>query len=141
MDASEKIPREREVGPCPCGSDKRYDQCCMLLHYGRSQPETAEDLMRSRYSAYYFRLVDYLVQSTHPDTREPNLKAEYESNIDQLFWRYLNIVGSSKGTPTDKVGKVEFIAGYVGSTKPEELHERARFKRFKGTWKYLDNKG
>ncbi|MGB2454404.1 MAG: YchJ family metal-binding protein [Akkermansiaceae bacterium] len=25
--------------------------------------------MRSRYSAFFFRLVDYLVETTHPETR------------------------------------------------------------------------
>ncbi|MDA0767695.1 MAG: YchJ family metal-binding protein [Verrucomicrobia bacterium] len=141
MHADEKIPREREAGPCPCGSGVAYDSCCMPFHYGHAKPKTAGQLMRSRYSAYFFRLTDYLVDSTHPDTKTPKLKAEYEANIHQLNWRYLKILNTSKGGPDDKVGKVEFTAGYSDGTKPQELHERSRFKRFKGAWKYLDAKG
>ena len=97
--------------------------------------------MRSRYSAYFFRLVDYLVSTTHPDTREPGLKARIEESIHQVNWRFLTILGTSKGEKGDKTGKVEFIAEYFEGTQPHELHERSRFKRFKGDWKYLDGKG
>lgn len=97
--------------------------------------------MRSRFSAYFFRLVDYLVSTTHPDTREPGLKRELEKTIDEINWRFLTIVGSSKGGKEDKVGKVEFVADYFWEGEPQSLHERSRFKRYKGAWKYLDGKG
>ena len=113
----------------------------MRYHYGKAKPQTAEQLMRSRYSAYFFRLVDYLVESTHPDTREPGLKRELEKTIHQVNWSFLNIVEVSKGGKEDKVGKVEFIASYFVNAEPFELHERSRFRRFKGAWKYLDGKG
>ncbi len=96
--------------------------------------------MRSRYSAYFFRLVDYLVETTHPDTREPDLKRELQSMIHQVNWSFLTIVDVVKGGPEDSTGKVEFIADYFVDGKPEQLHERSRFKRHKGAWKYLDVK-
>ena len=125
---------------CPCKSRASYAACCMPFHYGRALPETAEQLMRSRYSAYFFRLVDYLVDTTHPETRGPGLKAELEKTIYQVNWHYLTIIDSSKGGKNDKVGKVEFVAEYYFDGEPHELHERSRFKRFKGAWKYLDGK-
>ena len=140
-DDFEKIPREREESLCPCKSRKSYAQCCMPYHYGKAQPETAEQLMRSRYSAYFFRLTDYLVTTTHPDKREPNLKARIEETIHDVNWQFLTIVSSSKGTKDDKVGKVEFIADYFVGNESHQLHEHSRFKRYKGSWKYLDGKG
>lgn len=97
--------------------------------------------MRSRYSAYFFRLVDYLVTTTHPDTRPRDLKIRLEESIHEANWRFLTILGFSKGGPEDKTGKVEFIAEYFQDGKPHELHERSRFKRYKGAWRYLDAKG
>ena len=97
--------------------------------------------MRSRYSAYFFRLTDYLVTTTHPDKREPDLKAKLEETIHEVNWQFLTIVSSSKGTQRDKVGKVEFIADYFMGNEPQKLHEHSRFKRYKGSWKYLDGKG
>ena len=113
----------------------------MPFHYGKSKPESAEQLMRSRYSAFFFRLVDYLVSSTHPDTREPGLKAELEATIFESSWRFLTILKTSKGGKDDKVGKVEFIAEYFHDEQAQKLQECSRFKRFKGAWKYLDAKG
>jgi SEC-C motif domain protein len=97
--------------------------------------------MRSRYSAYFFRLVDYLVTTTHPDRREPDLKIQLETSLHEVNWRFLTILGSSKGGPSDKVGKVEFVAEYFEAGQPHELHERSRFKRYQGAWKYLDGRG
>ena len=113
----------------------------MPFHYGSAKPDTAEQLMRSRYSAYFFRLVDYLVSTTHPDTREPNLKQLLDDSIHQPNWRFLTILGTAKGGKDDKAGKVEFVAEYFIDNEPHELHERSRFKRYKGAWKYLDGKG
>ena len=139
-DVTEWVPREREVSLCPCKSNSSYAACCMVYHYGRAKPETAEQLMRSRYSAYFFRLVDYLVETTHPDTRNPRLKEELEETIHQANWSYLAILNCSQGGKDDKQGKVEFVAKYFVDEEPYELHERSRFKRYKGAWKYLDGK-
>ena len=137
----EKIPRAREESLCPCKSRESYAECCMPYHYGRAKPETAEQLMRSRFSAYFFRLTDYLVATTHPDKRQPDLKAKLEETIHESNWQFLTILSTSKGTKDDKVGKVEFVADYFFQNEPQKLHERSRFKRFKGAWKYLDAKG
>ncbi|MFW5686526.1 MAG: YchJ family metal-binding protein [Spirochaetota bacterium] len=48
---------------------------------------------------------------------------------------------SSKGGPADKTGKVEFVAECFLDGAPHELREYARFRRFKGDWKYVDDKG
>lgn len=94
--------------------------------------------MRSRYSAFFFRLVDYLVETTHPDRREQGLRKELEKTVHNVSWQFLTIVNTSKGGKDDKVGKVEFIAKCFVEGEPHELHERSRFKRYKGVWKYLD---
>jgi SEC-C motif-containing protein len=131
----------RELSLCPCQSRETYAACCQPFHLGQAKPDTALQLMRSRYSAYFFRLADYLVSTTHPDTREPDLKSHLDQTIHQTNWCFLTIITMSKGGPDDKVGKVEFVANYFADGQPYELHERSRFKRYKGAWKYLDAKG
>ena len=96
--------------------------------------------MRSRYSAYFFRLIDYLIETTHPDTRTPKLERELVDTVHEVKWSKLTIVNSVKGGKDDKVGKVEFIAEYYHENERYELHEISRFRRFKGAWKYLDGK-
>lgn len=96
--------------------------------------------MRSRYSAYFFRKPDYLYETTHPDTRDANLKKELYDTINDVNWSFLTIVNTTRGGKDDKTGKVEFIAEYFANGEPYELHELSRFKRHKGAWKYLDGK-
>lgn len=134
------IPREREESLCPCKSRLSYARCCLPFHQGKAKPETAEQLMRSRYSAYFFRLIDYLVETTHPDTRAPGLRQELGKVIHHANWSYLTILGVSQGGKEDKRGKVEFVAEYFVDDEPYELHEVSHFRRFKGAWKYLDGK-
>ncbi|MBB5352386.1 SEC-C motif-containing protein [Haloferula luteola] len=132
--------RPRYEGACPCKSGRSYETCCMPYHHSKAKPSTAEMLMRSRYSAYYFRLTGYLVETTHPDTRVPGLRKEIESTIHQVNWAGLEILGTAKGEREDKTGKVEFVAHYFVQGEPQELHEVSRFRRYKGDWKYLDSR-
>lgn len=139
-DFSDPPSQDRAESLCPCKSMDSYYTCCMPLHYRKAKAETAEELMRSRYSAYFFRMSQYLFETTHPDTREPNLKEELDKTIDDINWYFLEILGTSKGGKNDKVGKVEFIARCYVDGEPQELHERSRFKRYKGEWKYMAGK-
>lgn len=137
----ENAPRTREQSLCPCKSREIYGLCCGRFHSGKSIPETAEQLMRSRYSAYFFRLVDYLVDTTHPDAKTAQLKQDLQRTIDAPKWMFLTILRTSKGQVGDKAGKVEFIADYYANGGLEKLHECSRFRRYKGLWKYVDDKG
>ena len=112
----------------------------MPFHHSKAKPQTAELLMRSRYSAYFFRLTGYLVETTHPDTREPGLRKQLEKMIHQVNWANLEILAVAKGEREDKTGKVEFVATYFVQGEPFELHEVSRFRRHRGDWKYLDGK-
>ena len=49
--------------PCPCGNGAVYQVCCGPLHNGEREAVTAEELMRSRYSAYAKGLSDYVFRT------------------------------------------------------------------------------
>ncbi len=126
---------------CPCGSGAPLAECCGRFVDGRQTPETAEQLMRSRFTAYCLKRVDYIVETTHPDTRTRNLNGEVAETADQLQWSNLQVLSTNQGQAKDKIGKVIFEADYVYNGKQEKHHERSRFRRFEGKWKYLDDKG
>ena len=140
-ETDEFVPKVRDRSLCPCKSTHIYSECCGPIHKGTVKAKTAEQLMRSRFAAYFFRLVDYLVESTHPDSRETGMRAELRKTIHQANWSFLTVVKTSKGQAEDKTGKVEFVAEYYVQGEPFELHEHSRFKKVKGVWKYLDDKG
>lgn len=56
---------EKKPLSCPCCSGKEYSFCCKPYHEGKVA-EHAEELMRSRYSAYALNIPDYIIQTTHP---------------------------------------------------------------------------
>lgn len=118
---------------CPCLSGLSYGECCGRLHRGTAAAATAEQLMRSRYSAFAVGDADYLLRSWHPSTRP----AELETDADQQ-WRRLDILGTSAGGPFDSAGEVEFRAVFRVGAERGALHERSRFVREDGAWLYLD---
>lgn len=55
---------------CACGSERQYGKCCRRFHAGQASPQGAEELLRSRYSAYAYRLPSYIMNTTHPNMSE-----------------------------------------------------------------------
>ncbi len=98
----------RPTAPCPCGSDEPFGRCCLPLHLGERQAETAEQLMRARYSAYAVDTLDYVWQTWHPRTRPKEMTAQAGS-----AWTGLEIVDTVEGLSGDESGEVEFRAHYV----------------------------
>ena len=119
--------------PCPCGGGA-YASCCGPLHRGEQHAETAEQLMRSRYSAVVRAEVDYLL-ATHP---EPELNAEERSralreSCRHTRWLGLRILQTSAGGANDAEGTVQFEARYRGGV----LRETSLFERQGGLWCYV----
>ena len=121
---------------CPCGSKKAQQYCCQIYLSGKKQPETAEKLMRSRYTAFVLGKVDYLVATLHPNSRQGNEKVELTKSIKQTEWLGLTII-DTKGKKNDRQGIVEFEAVYQ-INEPQQLHERSRFVKDNGQWFYVD---
>ena len=63
--------KTKNVDHCACGSGKTYTDCCGRYLDNDEIPQTAEILMRSRYTAYTLNREDYLLATWYPDTR-PN---------------------------------------------------------------------
>ncbi|MDJ0595096.1 MAG: YchJ family protein [Pleurocapsa sp. MO_226.B13] len=122
---------------CPCGSKKQYQYCCGMYLSGKKKPETAEKLMRSRYTAFAIGDVDYLIATLDPDKRQKSDRQELTQSINNIQWLGLTILNTQKGKKNDASGWVEFEAIYQ-VTEPEQLHERSRFKKIDGKWFYID---
>lgn len=118
---------------CPCGSGDPYDSCCGPLHDNRVQAATAEQLMRSRYSAYAVGRLDHVFRTWHPLTRPDEIHP-----TPGLTWTGLTIDATEAGQPGDDEGVVEFAAAYRTATGNGVQHERSRFRRRAGRWVYLD---
>ncbi len=93
---------------CPCGSKKTYQYCCGIYLSGKKEPETAEKLMRSRYTAFYQGNVEYLIATLHPERRKPEAHSELSKSISKTQWLSLKILDTKKGKKQHTLGYVEF---------------------------------
>lgn len=116
--------------PCPCGGAD-YAQCCGRFHAG-ALPGSAEQLMRSRYSAYALGLTDYVERTWHASTRPSadELRADPSAR-----WLGLEV---KKHVPDGERATVEFVARYKVGGRAHRLHEISRFVREGGQWYYVD---
>jgi SEC-C motif domain protein len=134
---------------CPCQSleqptgqspGKSYSACCEPLHAGKVHATTAEQLMRSRYSAFVKHKIDYLEDTYHPSKRQEFDRTSVTDWSKKSKWAGLKILKTVKGGPEDREGIVEFVAHFERDGKPEEHHEIAEFKKESSDrrWYFVD---
>jgi SEC-C motif domain protein len=115
---------------CPCGK-QAYARCCgRFIEHGET-PRTAEELMRSRYTAYTQSNDAYLLATWHPSTRPAPPIAE-----GGLKWLGLEVRAQKQDGDE---AAVEFVARYKEpGGRAHRLHETSRFVRERGKWFYVD---
>jgi SEC-C motif-containing protein len=120
---------------CYCGNTAEYSSCCGAYLDGFEIPQTAEQLMRSRYCGFVLRNEAYLLATWHPTTRPSRVRMDEQQN-----WLGLRIRSIEKGGGEDSTGNVEFVARFKIAGKGHRLHELSRFEKIDGRWFYLDGK-
>lgn len=124
--------RRPETGSsCPCGRGREFGLCCGPILGGRDA-ETAEQLMRSRYTAFTLGDIAHLTRTWDPATRPDDLDADRGTR-----WLALTVVRAAGGRADDE-GLVEFRARWRAGGMTGELHEVSRFRRLRGRWVYVD---
>jgi SEC-C motif domain protein len=121
---------------CPCGSSKLFADCCAIILDDHSKALTAQQLMRSRYTAYTLARNEYLKESWAAETRPEELDVE-DSTIQ---WLGLDIEECKEGKEEDTEGTVTFTARFLSSGHHCKLHEQSRFIKHDNLWYYLDGK-
>jgi SEC-C motif-containing protein len=120
--------------PCPCGSGRTFADCCEPLIKGERKAVTAEELMRSRYSAYATVAIDYLIATTDPAMRKYYSRQAIREWAEETTWLRLEIVDS---TPTT----VTFKAHFLNAGRVPEIHsEHSTFRQENGVWYFVEGK-
>ncbi len=125
---------------CPCGSNIDFDSCCEPIIIGEKNALTAEQLMRSRYSAYTFANVDYLMKSHHTKTRNIKDKKHIKRWAQSVKWIKLIIINKELGQENDLTGMVEFKAVYIEDGQINQIHEESLFEKENNKWTYKQGK-
>lgn len=112
---------------CLCGNDLDYAACCGRFLERNEAPQSALELMRSRYSAYVLKKGQYL-----HDTCSAHLQADEaieEISEQKIEWLGLKIVESSEEMVT-------FMAYYRENGRVEVMKERSFFTKEAGVFTY-----
>ncbi len=118
---------------CTCGSGRNFDNCCGPILAG-ALPETAEALLRSRYTAFATANTDYLVETLTADIKDSFDRIEAESTAADAKWKSLQLRTVTGGGVGDDTGTIEFVAEFVLRGEKRIHHELSQFRREGGRW-------
>lgn len=118
---------------CPCGLKYDYTDCCLPLHTKKRQAETAEQLMRSRYSAFVMQELDYLKDTMTADFSKQKTKIW----LKKIVWKKLTILAVEQGQMQDTAGCVKFKADYTENKEKKSMIEDSYFEKINDKWLYL----
>lgn len=121
---------------CPCGSTTTYEQCCGLYVEQKKIPETPEQLMRSRYTAYSLAKINYIRQTMQGKALIGFNEVEMTQSLSKTTWVGLQVIQSYMEN-SDK-GFVAFIAHFLERNQLKHIHELSEFHRIDNQWFYVD---
>jgi SEC-C motif-containing protein len=128
------LPADRPLpqadSPCPCGSGQTFAQCCEPIIKRQRPAATAEQLMRSRFTAHVLRDHVHLHRTYLPTARQPYVE---EAGVAEVAWTRL-VIHAHEAGPKPDTAFVDFTA-YFQDAGVERAHdEKSEFQRVEGEW-------
>ncbi|WP_221029406.1 YchJ family protein [Actomonas aquatica] len=123
-------PTLTSADPCPCCSGKTYAECCEPLLKGLRPAATAEEMMRSRYTAHVVHDFPYLHRTYAETAGTPYTEEEYGNHIK---WTKLE-VHSHEPDVRPGISHVDFSAHFEERGQTGVMHEKSEFKLTDGHW-------
>jgi SEC-C motif-containing protein len=117
--------------PCPCGSGLTFGECCEPIIKQRKVAATAEQLMRSRFTAHVIQDEEHLHRTYLPTARQPYVPEE--SGGEAMNWTRL-VIHSHEPEVKPNTSYVDFSAYYSQGDQELALHEKSEFLRVDGAW-------
>lgn len=124
---------------CPCQSQRTYADCCQIFHQKTAFPETAEQLMRSRYCAYVLQNIDYIIETTVPTQQHllnQNAIAQWSQSAQWLGLTVHQHISSIK----PHHAQVAFSAFFAENGTTHEHRELSAFVQIQSNkrWYFID---
>ncbi|ENX40803.1 MULTISPECIES: YchJ family protein [Acinetobacter] len=121
---------------CPCGHGP-YAECCQPLHLKQQSALNAEQLMRSRYSAFALQQIDYILETTALGQQSALDRAAIADWSKSNQWLKLELIEYQP--KLDKThALVEFKAHYHDGKQAHVHHEVSHFVLHQQHWYFLD---
>ncbi|TCS62456.1 YchJ family protein [Varunaivibrio sulfuroxidans] len=125
---------------CPCGSGILMRDCCGAILDGRTKAETAEAMMRARYTAHVVGDFDFVANTHAAEVKKTYNKSAAQAQAETMQWVGLEIMETVEGGAGDDEGVVTFGARFMQDGVLNMHRERSNFRRENGVWVYVDGK-
>jgi SEC-C motif-containing protein len=155
-----RLPESNSV-PCPCQSActnstapvLSYKDCCEPFHLGHTSCQTPERVLRSRYSAFCYRIVPYIISTTHSSSRDYQTDTiawakslHKDGMIDSFLFQKLSILASRQEREDEAF--IDFTVALQArdgifklAGKTTVISETSKFVRdVTGVWTYASGK-
>ena len=113
-------------------NDKLDSSYCQDIVNGKIKPNSALELMQSRYYAYATVNLEYILKTQIDNWSQAEL-SEATTWAKKSFWQHLEIINYSET-------EVEFKAYYIYAGKQEVIHELSTFVKQGDNWLYKSGK-
>jgi len=125
---------------CYCGSKNEFEHCCLPFLNLTNTPKNPEQLMRSRFSAYVTKNIQYIYDTYAQETQQLQSISEISNWADECTWLALKVHHCSD--TIDKQAFVEFSVYFIINNKSHEMREKSRFIKEEANrrylWRYID---
>lgn len=117
----------KTIQACFCGSNLDFSSCCLPYINKEVSPQTPEQLMRSRFSAYAFGNAQYIFDTYAKSSQIAQSVKDIDDWSHSCVWIALEIhpIADNLNKTTEQF--VEFSAFYITDNTLCELREKSRF--------------
>lgn len=125
-----------DIMSCPCNPKLTFQNCCKRYHAG-VLADSAQTLMRARYSAYAKHNIEFIKHTSLPIQQaqlDTAAIAEWSQNSQ---WLGLEIIAEHIGTD-QRHSTVEFIAHWQDAEGQHQHHETSLFIKPAERWYFYD---
>ena len=118
---------------CFCGNHLTFEQCCQPIISDKINPQNAEQLMRSRFTAYVIEDFPYILQTYASQQRLGLTVSQLADSAQGTKWLNLKVLAHH---PHPNTAQVEFKAFYQADRRYYVMHELSDFVLEDDRWCY-----
>ena len=121
---------------CPCNPNLAFQDCCARYHLG-TPADSAQQLMRARYSAYAKQNIEFIRASSLPAQQALLDIAAIREWSQNSQWLGLEVIAESISS-NQRHAQVEFIAHWQDASGRHQHHETSLFIKPAERWYFYD---
>jgi len=123
---------------CDCGSGIAFANCCAVVWQHGGSTDSAERVMRARYTAYARGNIEFVQLTTLPIQQSRLDLAQITAWSVQTEWLGLQVLSHQLSVHSAQHAWVVFSVSCRENGQPYTHHERSAFVKDAVSWRFID---